>query len=273
MKLLATATTLFSLASVVLAYEASSVPCLMWSPKNYIVDNAKSNSQIVLSSSDATSTILSSLSSDICSAKVITLVNQPEIQSTTLARHGYENAFSQLKEYNSEATTRTQIKYISNGVDVEQVAKQIASQCDAEVSILDPSAVTRDNFVAKNAPVVAIVPLPSSNNDVGILEDNNKLLDQVLETVKEEVHDDYVVIYTSSSAKSSSSQTLKRRAPQAPQDLPIFKKYQLFTPGVFMVLGVVFLFMFIAGTGITWLVGIQTPLRFEGPANKQKKQQ
>jgi hypothetical protein len=35
-----------------------------------------------------------------------------------------------------------------------------------------------------------------------------------------------------------------------------------------MVLGVVFLFLFIAVTGLTWLVGIQTPVRFEG---KQKK--
>lgn len=35
-----------------------------------------------------------------------------------------------------------------------------------------------------------------------------------------------------------------------------------------MGIAIVFLFVFIAGTGITWLVGIQTPLRFEG---KQKK--
>jgi hypothetical protein len=61
---------------------------------------------------------------------------------------------------------------------------------------------------------------------------------------------------------------LYRRAPAPVKNLPIFAKYQLFTPGVFMVLGVVFLFMFIAGTGITWLVGIQTPVRFEA---KQKK--
>ncbi|KAI8349407.1 vacuolar ATP synthase subunit S1-domain-containing protein [Blakeslea trispora] len=272
MKLLATAT-LFSLACAVSAYEASSVPCLMWSPKNYIVDNAKSSNQLVLSSSDATSAILSSLSSDICSAKVITLVNQPEIQSTTLARHGYENAFSQLKEHHLEATTRTQIKYISNGVDVEQVAKQIASQCNAAVSTLDPSTTTHEDFVTKDTPVVAVVPLPSSNNDVDVLVQNSNLLDQVIDAIKQEVADDYVVIYTSSSSKSSSSQTLRRRAPQTTQALPIFKKYQLFTPGVFMVLGVVFLFMFIAGTGITWLVGIQTPLRFEGSVNKQKKQQ
>jgi hypothetical protein len=94
------------------------------------------------------------------------------------------------------------------------------------------------------------------------------VLGQFIKTVEENVQDDYAVIYTSSSAKKSTVHQLHRRAPEPVKNLPIFAKYQLFTPGVFMVLGVVFLFLFIAGTGITWLVGIQTPVRFEA---KQKK--
>lgn len=100
------------------------------------------------------------------------------------------------------------------------------------------------------------------------LEILDALLNQVIQAVEGKVNDDYAVIYTSSDAKES--QKLYRRAPATTDPkLPIFAKYQLFTPGVFMVLGVVILFMFIAGVGITWLVGIQTPVRFEA---KQKKQ-
>jgi hypothetical protein len=90
------ATALLSLASAVLAFEAT-VPCIMWSPKKYVhvcnddknwrfplfnsyIDaTVKTNIQFVISKSDASSVIFSSLSSDICSAKVIALVNQPEV--------------------------------------------------------------------------------------------------------------------------------------------------------------------------------------------------
>ncbi|KAI8087036.1 uncharacterized protein B0P05DRAFT_533449 [Gilbertella persicaria] len=270
MKFLTAAVTLFSLASTVLAYEASTVPCIMWSPKDYIVNTFKTNSQTVITKSDAVSTIMSSLSADICSAKMIALVNQPEIETNSLARHGYEEAFIQLKELSSEATSRSQIRYISHGVDVNQVAKAIARQCDASVATLDPYTISKEDISGNNTPVIAIVPLPAAHDDVDILKANDALLGQLIEVVEEAVQDDYAIIYTSNSVKST--HTLKRRAPNT-QDLPIFKKYQLFTPGVFMVLGVVFLFLFIAGTGISWLVGIQTPLRFEATPNKQKKQQ
>lgn len=46
---------------------------------SYIESAVKTNSQFVISKSDAISTIMSSLSSDICSAKVIALINQPEV--------------------------------------------------------------------------------------------------------------------------------------------------------------------------------------------------
>ncbi|KAG1444621.1 hypothetical protein G6F56_010227 [Rhizopus delemar] len=123
---------------------------------------------------------------------------------------------------------------------------------------LDASIVSVDDFPEQDTPIVAIVSLPASNS----FYSNDILLEKVIDTIG---HDDYAAIYTSSSAKSS----LNRRAPAEQKSLPIFAKYQLFTPGVFMVLGVSFLFMFIAGVGITWLSGIQTPIRMEAP--KQKK--
>jgi hypothetical protein len=123
---------------------------------------------------------------------------------------------------------------------------------------------------------VAVISLPAANDDVNILKENGKieavyikreenltcyyldaLLGNLIQSIEENVQDDYIVIYTSSDPKTLSKRQVLYR------DLPIFAKYQLFTPGVFMVLGVVLLFLFIAGTGITWLVGIQTPVRFE----------
>lgn len=41
--------------------------------------NGKVDSQLVMTSSDATSNIVSSFSSNVCSAKVIALFNQPEV--------------------------------------------------------------------------------------------------------------------------------------------------------------------------------------------------
>ncbi|OAD06875.1 hypothetical protein MUCCIDRAFT_155422 [Mucor lusitanicus CBS 277.49] len=253
-----------------MAFE-STVPCIMWSPKNYVEPSVKASDQFVVSQADASFAIMSSLSSDICSAKVIALINQPELHSNDFSRSGFEDAFANLKEQSTQANSRSQIEYITNGVDVNDIAKKIASQCDSAISILDASSISADDFTEQEAPIVAVVSLPRAK-DASELKSNDALLGKFVETVEGKVQSDYAVIYTSSAAKTSpqgDSQTLHRRAPSAPvNNLPIFAKYQLFTPGVFMVLGVVLLFLFIAGTGITWLVGIQTPVRFEA---KQKK--
>ncbi|GAA5804579.1 hypothetical protein HPULCUR_010080 [Helicostylum pulchrum] len=263
-----TAAALLSLASAVMAFETT-VPCVMWSPRNYVQSSVKTSNQLVISKSDATQTILSSLTSDICSAKVIAIVNQPEIHSNDFTRTGFEEAFSNLKEQSNNAQSRSQIEYVTNGVDIEQVAKEIARQCDSSIAILDASAVTSDDLVEQGSPIVAIVSLPAANDDINVLKQNDDLLGELIQTVETKVENDYVIIYTSSDAKPiTTSQTLHRRAPGPIKNLPIFAKYQLFTPGVFMVLGVVFLLLFIAGTGITWLVGIQTPVRFEPKSKK-----
>ncbi|KAI9483239.1 MAG: hypothetical protein EXX96DRAFT_477491 [Benjaminiella poitrasii] len=243
----------------------------MWSPKDYIDAPVQTSKQLVIANSDASNVILSSLSSDICSAKVIALVNQPEIHSNDFSRSGFEDAFSQLKEQASQADSRAQIEYITEGVNMEQLAKSIAAQCDSAVSILDPNTVSSEDIIEQNEPVVALLSLSPANEDVNTLKTNDDLLGQFIKVVQDKVQDDYAVIYTSSYAKSlNEKSTLNRRSAPVPVNdkLPIFEKYQLFTPGVFMVLGVVFLFLFIAGTGITWLVGIQTPVRFEGKPKK-----
>ncbi|KAG1048163.1 hypothetical protein G6F43_009427 [Rhizopus delemar] len=258
MKIYATAL-LSTLASAVLAFE-NTVPCIMWSPKDYI--NGKIDSQLVMTSSDATSNIVSSFSSNVCSAKVIALFNQPEVHSNDFTRSENKDAFEQLKAYVNQASSRSEIEYITDGVDIHQIAKEIASQCDATIATLDASTVSTDDFPQQNSPIVAIVSLPASNS----FQSNDALLEKVIDTIG---HDNYAAVYTSTSAKVPEKVHLNRRAPVENKKLPIFAKYQLFTPGVFMVLGVTFLFLFIAGTGITWLSGIQTPIRMEAP--KQKK--
>ncbi|CAO3696376.1 unnamed protein product [Rhizopus stolonifer] len=252
-----TATLFATLASAVVAFE-NTVPCIMWSPK----DSRKIHNQFVITNTDATSNILSSLSSDICSAKVIALFDQPEIHSNDFTRSENKNSFNHLKTFADQANSRSEIEYIVGGVDIQKVAEKVASQCGSTVVTLNASHVSDDDFTEQSSPTVAIVPLPASNS----FSTNDILLENFIEKMEQNVKNDYAVIYTSGSAKTPEYVNLL--APSN-QNLPIFAKYQLFSPGVFMVLGVSFLFMFIAGTGITWLSGIQTPIRMEAP--KQKK--
>ncbi|ORE07307.1 hypothetical protein BCV72DRAFT_304726 [Rhizopus microsporus var. microsporus] len=241
-----TAALLSTLASAVLAFE-NTVPCLMWSPKDYIKPVTEASNQLVISNTDATLRILSSLSSDICSAKVIALLDQPEVHSNDFTRYDNKHAFTQLKEHASQAHSRSDIEYVTGGVDVQAVAKKIATKCDAAIATLDASTISVDDFPEQTTPVVAIVPLPNTNN----FEGNDALLGRFFRVLEQKA-----------------DEALTRRAPSN-TNLPIFAKYQLFTPGIFMVLGVSILFLFIAGTGLTWLMGIQTPVRME--AVKQKK--
>ncbi|KAG0926470.1 hypothetical protein G6F35_014252 [Rhizopus arrhizus] len=140
----------------------------------------------------------------------------------------------------------------------------IASECEATVVNLDASDVSDDDFKEQSSPIVVVASLPSSNS----FHSNDVLLKRFISVMERKVNQNYAVIYTSGSAKTFENEYVNLQAPSN-KSLPIFAKYQLFTPGVFMVLGVTLLFLFIAGTGITWLSGIQTPIRMEAP--KQKK--
>ncbi|KAI8978609.1 hypothetical protein BDB01DRAFT_265902 [Pilobolus umbonatus] len=258
--------------SAVLAFE-STVPCILWSPKNYI-QSVGTSDQLIVSQNEATSKIMSHLSSDICSAKLIAVVNQPEIHVNDWRHSTVDNTFKELKDYSSKASTRAQLEYIHEGVDIQEIAKRIASKCDSAISLLDPSNISAEDLREQSTPIVAIVSLPSPDEVNSVQSNVDDLFGHWMSVVEDRVQDDYAIIYTSSVSKPSSPvkrMNIKRRAPESPESpvkLPIFAKYQLFTPGVFMVLAVVFVFLFIGGTGIAWLVGIQTPVRFE---SKQKK--
>ncbi|KAG1449830.1 hypothetical protein G6F56_008529 [Rhizopus delemar] len=139
-----TATLFATLVSTVVAFE-NTVPCIMWSPKDYIKAAEKSHNQFVITNKDATSDILSSLSSDICSAKVIALFDQPEIHSNDFTRSENKNSFNHLKTFADQANSRSEIEYIVGGVDIQKVAEKVANQCGSTVVTLDASRKFRDH--------------------------------------------------------------------------------------------------------------------------------
>ncbi|KAI9498042.1 hypothetical protein BDB00DRAFT_784135 [Zychaea mexicana] len=252
---------LSSLASAVVAFE-NTVPCLMWSPKDYLTHVA--GQQFVVENEAAVSTIWSSLSSDICDANVVAIIDQPGIHLNDLSR---SDSFTAIKQYRKDAVTRTEVEYIADHVNVNNLANLIAQECEGSIVYGDHLS-NGDN----EAPTVAVLSLPNAE-DTDALQQNDAKVDAFIQSVQEHATDNYAVIYTSSSAKKSPSHmrkrsVLQRRAPPAEKSRPIFAKYQLFSPAVFMTFAIAFIVIAIVSVGLTWLTGIQTPIRFEGKPKK-----
>ncbi|KAG2226420.1 hypothetical protein INT45_000588 [Circinella minor] len=252
---------LSSLASAVVAFE-NTVPCLMWSPKEYLTHVA--GQQFIVENKQAVSTIWDSLSSDICEANIIAIIDQPGIHLNDFAR---SESFSSIKQHRKNAVTRTEVEYIADNVNVDNLATLIAQECEG--SVINGDNLSNDN---NEAPTVAVLSL-SNAEDTNALQQNDAKVDEFIKNVQEQAVDNYAVIYTSSSAKKSPSHLRKRsvlqsRAPPPGSSKPIFAKYQLFSPGIFMAFAVAFIVIAIVSVGITWLTNIQTPIRFEGKPKK-----
>ncbi|KAG0165297.1 hypothetical protein DFQ28_009005 [Apophysomyces sp. BC1034] len=261
------AVALLSFASAVMAFE-NTVPCLMWSPKNYV----EPKDQLFVAKDQAMSTISSSFSSDICKAKVVAVIDQPQLHASDFSRTEYKDAFALLREHHREAGSRAKVEYIADHVDVDQVAAMISRQCDSTVAIVDPETVSSADIYVSETPAVAVMSLPAGKS-AEIIQKNDYTVDRLIEAVKEKAQDDYVVIYTSSASKIPSAsafhkRALRRRAPHSAVKLPVFAKYQLFTPAIFMGVGIGLIFVVILAVGLGWLVSIQTPIRFEGKPKK-----
>ncbi|CAO3595701.1 unnamed protein product [Absidia cylindrospora] len=248
---LTTATLLASLASAALAFE-STVPCLVWSSNDKYLTTGK-NDQLILKNSDASSAILQSLSADVCGSHVIAIIDQPGLHRSDLA------SLDSVKKQIQSAASYEQFEYVVDGVDIDGLATSIANKCGSDVTNIGEN----DKTTQWDTKVVKVALSGKSGENENQVED-------LFSTIQEQSSGDYVVLYTSSAPKEIKRSVLAQRAPSDKPaiKLPIFAKYQLFSPAIFMGLAVALLFIFIAGIGITWLVGIQTPLRFEG---KQKK--
>lgn len=223
--------------------------------------------QFIVGKDDAVSTIWSSLSPDICDAKLIAVVDQPGIHVNDFSR---SESFAAIKQYRKDAATRTEFEYIADSVDVNQLAQLISQECQGNMVSVSPRQALDIDQDAQS-PTVAVMSLPSTS--IASMQENDASVDEFIKSVQEYAQDDYAVIYTSSSAKQSSSHMKKRsmferRAPVSENSAPIFAKYQLFSPGIFMAIGVSAVVVFIVAVGVSWLVNIQTPIRFEGKPKK-----
>ncbi|KAI7857185.1 hypothetical protein BDC45DRAFT_436178, partial [Circinella umbellata] len=214
--------------------------------------------QFIVENKQAVSTIWDSLSSDICEANIIAIIDQPGIHLNDFAR---SESFSSIKQHRKNAVTRTEVEYIADNVNVNNLATLIAQECEG--SVINGDNLSNDN---NEAPTVAVLSL-SNAEDTNALQQNDAKVDEFIKNVQEQVVDNYAVIYTSSSAKKLRS-VLQSRAPPAGSSKPIFAKYQLFSPGIFMAFAVAFIVIAIVSVGITWLTNIQTPIRFEGKPKK-----
>ncbi|KAI7866663.1 hypothetical protein BDF14DRAFT_1882440 [Spinellus fusiger] len=254
-----------SLASAVVAFE-NTVPCLVWSPKNYVHSSSSSTAaseQLYLGTEEAISSILAALGPSACQAKLVAVVDQPELHSSDFSRPDYKEAFSLIKEHVTAAHTRVQFEHIAAPMDVTSLATALAQQCDSTLSLLEADSVSPGDLYHFKSHSVALVTLPAGDN-AETLKKNDATVDTLIRSVESVVNDDYIVIYTSSTPKTSS---LQKRGPYGAK-LPIFAKYQLFTPAIFMGLFVSFIFIIVVAMGVSWVSGIQTPTRFE---NKPKK--
>ncbi|KAI9252621.1 hypothetical protein BY458DRAFT_522877 [Sporodiniella umbellata] len=224
--------------SQVFAFE-NTVPCVLWSPQDYILNTPQT----------LTGSSILSLTQDICSAQLVVLVDQPQLHSNDFVRSENKESFEALKDWVNEAKTQAHIEYMKEGVNLQAVADTLADQCGSTIAHWKV-----EESIALQGRTVAIVSLSATNS----YYTNDKLLADWRRRMESQLTDkNYVAIYTSQITKAT------------PKSVPIFAKYQLFSAGVFMVMGVSFLFLLIAGVGITWLAGIQTPILREAP--KQKK--
>ncbi|KAI8149396.1 hypothetical protein BJV82DRAFT_504782, partial [Fennellomyces sp. T-0311] len=214
--------------------------------------------QFIIENEAAVSTIWSSLSSDICDAKTVAIIDQPGIHLNDFAR---SESFTAIKQYRKDAASRTEIEYIADHVNVNTLATLIAEECDGSV-VYGDNLSNEEN----DGTTVAVLSLPSAE-DKATLQQNDEKVDAFIKSVQEHAEDNYAVIYTSSSAKKLRS-VLERRAPPVEKSRPIFAKYQLFSPGVFMILAISLVIITIVTIGLSWLTGIQTPIRFEGKPKK-----
>ncbi|KAL1935252.1 hypothetical protein VTP01DRAFT_4392 [Rhizomucor pusillus] len=261
MKIQTTALLATLLLNTATAFEGT-VPCLMWSSKDYLEPVHKFSKQLVLGEDQALAVIQDA---DVCGANVIAVIDQPGVHLNDFSSPEYDEAFTALKSYHRNAVSTTQLDYVADGVNIDQIVSTLSNKC----SISSVSRIQDPTMMAiQEHHTIAVLELGTAK-DASELQKNDEKVDQFMKNIQENADGDYVVIYTSSSPKKTLTKRhiLERRAP-VNDNAPIFEKYQLFTPGVFMAIAVGFIFVTITSIGVTWLSGIQTPVRFEGKSKK-----
>ncbi|KAI0120055.1 ER protein BIG1 [Nemania sp. FL0031] len=240
--------------------------------KSISQDQIQSSSKVL----ESTKQLLSS-----CPTNHYLLVSQPNLNAAHLSSKA---AVPKLSDSLSHAASSYSIAEVAGELDVKSIAAYIRETCELPRSAVD---------------MIELSPVPSSAADSAkTLKQNDDQLGLVLEQYKAAAGDSYTVIYaggprtekpqsyTAEFTDSGAGQReLKRqlhdvngvrRQDKSTKNLPLFAKYQYFTPGIFMALIAVVILMSILYGGISALASLQVSYgafdKEMGPA-AQKKQQ
>ncbi|KAF9428322.1 hypothetical protein BGZ94_002794 [Podila epigama] len=190
--------------------------------------------------------------------KAILVLDEPQLHSTDLGHRGRTGLKNQIQG----AGSSLQIPFVNGAVDLENLAEQLAKQCNAP--FVDANVV--HDFVVK-APSVIFKTLNADS-----VEENHATFDHVLERVKSQVQDKFLVLYSSSQTKNfPHKQSLNaRQLPNEPAPTKragVFHTYTFFSQGIFMGLLIAVIVAPIAIIGVFWNLSVQQPQRFEKKLN------
>ncbi|TGJ86156.1 hypothetical protein E0Z10_g2573 [Xylaria hypoxylon] len=235
-------------------------------------DQLQSSSKVL----ESTKQLLSS-----CPTNRYLFISQPNLNAGHLSSKA---AVPKLSDTLSHAASSYSVAEVAGELDVRSIAAYIRETCELPASAIN---------------VIELLPLPSSvAGSVKALKENDDELSMVLEQYKTSADGSYTVVYTGG-PRTEKPQTytaeftdngaghseLKRqlhdvnairRQEKSARNLPLFEKYQYFTPGIFMGLIALIILMSILYAGVSALASLQVSYgafdKENGPA-AQKKQQ
>ncbi|KAI3334854.1 ER protein BIG1 [Ustulina deusta] len=235
-------------------------------------DQLQSSSQVL----ESTKQLLSS-----CPTNRYLFISQPNLNAAHLRS---TVAVPKLSESLSHAASSYSIAEVAGEFDVRSIAAYVREICELPRSSID---------------VIELLPVPSSAADSAkALKENDDELGMVLEQYGTSAVESYTVIYVggprtekpqtytaeftdSGAGHSELKRQLHdvngvRRQAKNDKNLPLFEKYQYFTPGIFMGLIALIILMSILYAGISALASLEVSYgafdKEMGPA-AQKKQQ
>ncbi|KAI2608355.1 BIG1-domain-containing protein [Hypoxylon fragiforme] len=211
-----------------------------------------------------------------CPTERYLIINQPNLNNADLSWKNLDKMIN-LVHAVQLAYTRWSTVEVVGEMDTKEISAYIRKVC----------ANKRQPFIEE----LTFAPLPSTDDGAKTLKQNDEELSIILEQYKRQ--GSYTVIYAGGPKKETlktytpefeetTRQELKRQLnPVQPRadnttNLPLFQKYQYFTPGIFMALITLIVLMTILYGGIAAVASLEVPYgafdKEMGPA-AQKKQQ
>ena len=266
-------TLLLAASSPLLAYSFSNTaPLVTWSSSSTFLDTLP----VVSASDHVLNDILSADSA--CSHKAIIIIDQPGLHASHLrtlpSSSGLSTALAHCK-------SNRQYPYLKRDMSQStfDIAERLSAKCNAQ--ILTTTIGEKAPQLLESTKHVVHVNVPAASLDT--LEDSTAALFEHLDSMLSKSIE-HLVLFTGSSPIFS-----KRADDGAPVfefaapkngtlvEGGIFKRYQLFTPGLILSLFIVFFVLVpIMMVGVNALNSIQSPIRLDAPKNfsaQDKKQQ